>query len=126
MIALPQGLNELDLRQGTKKRKRPFVQVEVESQSSKSRRECGQIEVRVERRPQRVGSRDDAVSRGSPAQIAKPASCNQGSLRVKELEEQLDMALQANQELSAQVKEHKINSGQSSLQHLEEYYTCPL
>ena len=45
---------------------------------------------------------------------------------MKELEEQLEIALRAEQELAAEVKEHKINSAQSTLKHLEEYFTCPL
>lgn len=45
---------------------------------------------------------------------------------MKELEEQLDMALQAKQELAAEVREHKINAAQSTLKHLEEYFTCPM
>lgn len=45
---------------------------------------------------------------------------------MKELEEQLDIALQAKEELAAEVNEHKINSVQSNLNHLEDYFTCPL
>jgi hypothetical protein len=117
---------ELDVLPGTKKRKRPSVLIQRESQNPKSRRECGQIEVQVERRAQHVGSRESAVSRSSSVRTAKTAACNQGSSRVKELKEQLDMALRAKQELAVEVNEHKINSAQSTLKHLEEYFTCPL
>lgn len=126
MIALPLGQIELHVRHGIKKRKRPSVPVEGETESMRSRRECGQVEVRVEPRAQLVGSRDNSSSKGSSARTAKTAGCNQGFSRVKELEEQLDVALQAKQELAVQVKEHKISSAQSTLKHLEEYFTCPL
>lgn len=126
MIALLLEPTELDVRPGTKKRKRPSVLIERESQNPKSRRECGQIEVRVERRAQHLGPHESVVSRRSSVRTAKTAACNQGSSRVKELEEQLDMALRAKQELAAEIKEHKINSAQSTLKHLEEYFTCPL
>lgn len=81
-----------------------------ESRNSKSRKECGQI----------------VFGGGSSAPTAKTAMCSRGSSRVKELEEQLDLALEAKLELSAQVNEHKINSAQSTLRHLEDYFTCPL
>ncbi|KAF8555988.1 hypothetical protein OG21DRAFT_1409967 [Imleria badia] len=126
MVALPLGPTELHVRHGIKKRKRSSVLVEGDSQSSRSRRECGQIEVRVETRAQLAGSCDSAVSRGSSTRTAKTAGCNQEPSRVKELEEQLDVALQAKRELAVQVKEHQINSAQSTLRYLEEYFTCPL
>lgn len=100
--------------------------IEGESRNSKSRRECGQIERAV----QQVGPCESAVSRGSSARgltgTTKTAARNHGSSRVRELEEQLDMALQAKQELAAEVREHRINSAQSTLKHLEEYFTCPM
>ncbi|KAI9464247.1 hypothetical protein HD554DRAFT_1286347 [Boletus coccyginus] len=111
-------------RPGTKKRKRLSVLIEGESRSSKSRRECGQIERAV----QQVGPCESAVSRGSSARglTTKTTARNHGSSRVKELEEQLDVALLAKQELAAEVREHKISSAQSTLKHLEEYFTCPM
>lgn len=114
------------MRRESKKRKRPSVLVE-ESPNSKSLKQCGQIEVQVERKSRHVDSRQSAVSGDSSVRTAKTAVCNRrGSSKVKELEEQLDIALQAKQELAAQLKEHKIISAQSTLKHLEEYFTCPL
>ena len=125
MIAPNLGPTELSVRHGIKKRKRSPVPVEKEPQSSKSRKACGQIEVQLERRAQYAGPRDSAASRGSRGPIAQN-SCDHGSSRVKELEEQLSMALRAKEDLVAEAKEHKTNATQSTLKHLEEYFTCPL
>lgn len=125
MIALSLGPAGPNTRHGTKKRRKPSVLV-PESRNSQSRKECGQIEAPIERKLQHTASRKRIVSEASSDRAAKSAMCSRGSSRVKELEAQLDMALQAKERLAAQIKEHKIISAQSTLEHLEEYFTCPL
>lgn len=58
--------------------------------------------------------------------MVKTPVCSRGSVRVRELEQQLGVALQAKQELAIQLDEHRMNSAQLTLKHLEEYFTCPL
>lgn len=128
MIALLPGPTELSVGRGIQKRKRPSAPalVEEESHRSTSRRKCGQIKAQAEQRVQTAGSRESAASGRSSARSVKTPVCNRGSSRVQELEEQLDIALQAKQELVAEIKEHKINFAQSNLKQLEDYFTCPL
>ncbi|KIJ65615.1 hypothetical protein HYDPIDRAFT_130946 [Hydnomerulius pinastri MD-312] len=126
-VRLPLSLSEMQVRSGSKKRKRAPTPTEQEPLSSKPRKKCAPVEVQAQRKGRTGGDCESLVPEGPSGSGRKILSRDDhSSSREKELEEQLERALQAEQELTVMVKKYKISSAQATLKELEEYFACPL
>ncbi|KAH7890786.1 hypothetical protein F5I97DRAFT_81655 [Phlebopus sp. FC_14] len=122
----PSSPSSANVRTRSKRRSKPSPS--TNDHASRRDQKCAQPD--TEEHPdaeKATGDCDTSVRTRSFRSSRNTTTCNQVSLsRVKELEKDLEKALQAKKDLTLIVKQYKINEAMSALKHLEEYFACPL